>query len=75
MVENPVSDNRPATLADIRELESRLREEIKYYATKAEVAETETRLTKWVIGALVGAVIVATTVASTLTLVITRFLE
>ena len=57
----------PATKADI----NALREELQiYYATKADLAQMESRLTKWMVGLMVGSI----AVASTLTLVVERLL-
>ena len=57
----------PATKADI----NALREELRiYYATKADLAQMESRLTKWMVGLMVGSI----AVASTLTLVVERLL-
>ena len=57
----------PATKADI----IALREELQiYYATKADLAQMESRLTKWMVGLMVGSI----AVASTLTLVVERLI-
>ncbi len=42
---------------------SELREELQHYATKADLAELETRLVKWMIGMMVGSVAVASSIA------------
>ena len=52
------------------ELDS-LRTEVRnHYATKADLAQMESRLIKWMVGLMVGAI----AVASTLTLVVERLL-
>ena len=50
------SNERPLTRDD-------LRYELQHYATKADLAELEARLIKWMIGLMVGAVAVAASVA------------
>ena len=48
-----------------------LRTELRtYYATKADLAQMESRLTKWMVGLMVGSI----AVASTLTLVVERLI-
>ena len=46
-----------------------LRNELRHYATKEDLAQMETRLVKW----MIGLVVAAAGVASTVTLVIQRF--
>ena len=47
---------------------SELREELQNYATKsdlrAEIAELETRLTRWMIGVLIGSTVAASAIAT-----------
>lgn len=40
-----------------------LREELRHYATKADLANLETRLIKWMVGLMVSAVVAASAVA------------
>ena len=40
-----------------------LREELRHFATKADLAKLETRLIKWMIGLMVSAVVAASAVA------------
>ena len=40
-----------------------LREELRYYATKADLANLETRLIKWMVGLMISAVVAASAVA------------
>ena len=42
---------------------SELREELKHYATKEDLAHLETRLVKWMIGMMLSSVAIATTLA------------
>ena len=51
------SDNQPVT-------RSELREELRHYATKADLAELETRLVKWMVGMVLGGMVAAAAVAS-----------
>ena len=47
---------------------SELREELQHYATKsdlrAEIAELETQLTRWMIGVLIGSTVAALAIAT-----------
>lgn len=49
---------------------SELREELRHYATKADLAQMETRLTRWMVGMMLGAIVAA----SSASLVIQRIL-
>ena len=40
-----------------------LREELRHFATKADLANLETRLIKWMVGVMVSAVVAASAVA------------
>ncbi len=40
-----------------------LREELRHYATKADLANLETRLIKWMVGLMVSSVVAASAVA------------
>ena len=42
---------------------SELREELRHYATKADLANLETRLIKWMVGLMVSSVVAASAVA------------
>ena len=42
---------------------SELREELRHYATKADLANLETRLIKWMVGLMVSSVVAAYAVA------------
>lgn len=42
---------------------SELREELQHYATKADLANLETRLIKWMVGQLVAAIMIASSIA------------
>ena len=47
-----------------------LRDELRHYATKADLAQMETRLTRWMIGMMLGSIVAA----SSASLVIQRIL-
>ena len=49
---------------------SELREELRHYASKADLAQMETRLTRWMVGMMLGAIVAA----SSASLVIQRIL-
>ena len=53
---------------------SELREELRHYATKADLAQLETRLIKWMVATVLGGMGVAATVAATIALVLQRVL-
>ena len=55
-----VQPNTPATKGDLVELREELR---THYATKADIANLEARLVKWMVGLMVGAVAAATAFA------------
>ena len=38
---------------------SELREELRHYASKADLAQMETRLTRWMVGMMLGAIVAA----------------
>jgi len=62
-------ENAPLTRADLREELAGFRDEIRtHYATKADLANLETRLVKW----LVGATVVAASLASTVVTLVDR---
>ena len=42
---------------------SELREELRHYATKVDLAELETRLTRWMIGQMIAAIVAASSIA------------
>ncbi len=42
---------------------SELREELRHYATKADLANLETRLIKWMVGLMVSSIVAASAVA------------
>ncbi len=49
---------------DFRRELGQLREEFRdHYATKADLAQLETRLTKWMIGLMAGSIAIASTIA------------
>ena len=50
---------------------SELREELQHYATKADMAQMETRLVKWMVGIMFGAAALSTSIA----LVIQRLVD
>ena len=56
------------TMAEQPITRSELREELQNYATKsdlrAEIAELETRLTRWMIGVLIGSTVAASAIAT-----------
>lgn len=51
------------TTADHPVTRAELREELRHYATKADLANLETRLIKWMVGLMVSAVVAASAVA------------
>lgn len=57
--------NRPMnmTTAEHPVTRTELREELRHYATKADLANLETRLIKWMVGLMVSAVVAASAVA------------
>ena len=57
------TDNQPITRAE-------LREELRHYASKADLAQMETRLTRWMVGMMLGSIVAASSAA----LVIQRIL-
>ena len=57
------TDNQPITRAE-------LREELRHYASKADLAQMETRLTRWMVGMMLGSIVAASSAA----LVIQRLL-
>ena len=55
---------QPITRTDLREELDRLRDEIaRTYATKADLAQLETRLTKWMIGLMTSSIVSASAIA------------
>ena len=40
-----------------------LREELRHYATKADLSELETRLIKWMVGQMIAATVIASSIA------------
>ena len=42
---------------------SELREELRHYATKADLANLETRLIKWMVGLMVSSIVAASAAA------------
>ena len=50
---------------------SELREELQHYATKADMAQMETRLVKWMVGVMFG----AAALAASIILVVQRLLD
>ena len=42
---------------------SELREELQHYATKADMAQMETRLVKWMVGIMFGAAALSASIA------------
>jgi hypothetical protein len=52
--------NGPATKGDLLELRDELR---THYATKADIANLEARLVKWMVGLMIGSVAAATALA------------
>lgn len=42
---------------------SELREELQHYATKADMAQMETRLVKWLVGLMFGAAALSASIA------------
>ncbi len=58
------SDAGPLTRADLREELDRLRDEMRtYYATKADLAAVEMRLTRWMLGLMLSASALAAAIA------------
>ena len=55
------SDNQPVTRSELRE---ELQNTLQHYATKADLAELETRLVKWMVGLALGGMVAAAAVAS-----------
>ena len=51
-----VASDSPLTKAE-------LRAELKHYAAKADLAELETRLIKWMVGLMVGSIAIASSIA------------
>ena len=49
--------------ADFRSMKEDVREELRHYATKEDLAQVETRLIKWMVGLMVGSVAVASSTA------------
>ena len=56
------------------EMEDILQRELQHYATKADLAQLETRLIKWMIATVLGGMGVAATVSATLALILFRLL-
>ena len=48
---------------DFRLMKEDLREELRHYATKEDLAQVGTRLIKWMVGLMVGSVAVASSIA------------
>ena len=46
---------------------SELREELRHYATKEDLAEFETRMVKWMVGMVMGGMAIAAAIASVIT--------
>ena len=46
---------------------SELREELRHYATKEDLAEFETRMVKWMVGMMMGGMAIAAAIASVIT--------
>ena len=54
-------DERPVTRAELRE---EVRHELRHYATKADLAQMEARLTRWMVGMMFGGMAAAAAIAS-----------
>ena len=46
---------------------SELREELRHYATKEDLAAMETRMVKWMVGMMMGGMAIAAAIASVIT--------
>lgn len=55
------------TVAEQPITRSELREELRHYATKEDLAAMETRMVKWMVGMMMGGMAVSAAIASVVT--------